>query len=781
MKRRLSLLVALLAMLCLPATMQADVVVKFKFVSGGEDITSLLNSPAVSIYQNGSVVKTASWEEYYDYVTNRYREGDGSVTLDDALVGTTLAYVSSLGHKAEFTVQADSSEIELNCSMLTVTAKDDEGNAMSGYSISLGGTTATSVRIYQNGQGVAYVVPGLYTYSWEYGSGTVDLSTDNSLSLTAKVEKIEEQKTYTVRIQPRYGNYPVGDSYYILYQDGVRVGEIYSRTNYSDYTYYWFTSVTAGTYEIRDRMDGTSGEVKIESDTTIYLDYHKVAFTSKCGSTANVGQQIGIGRLSDSYYNSDMAKLTDANGVAEFYLLSGSYKYWVAGSSTEFTVTKEDLSFNIETLMLTFKVQCDNLNAVGFRVNDVDVSAAADGTVSYGCLPGSEVQFEVMNGNSYSATTGMTVTADASKTVDVKLHALQFNSNYTGNNGIYVRTASGDYDLFTAGWNRKYYLIEGTYAYRDPATSAYVALDLTEDKTIDFNFATVTVNVVDTDGKTVTDTYVRLGSGSSERTDKSGNVVFRCVPGNYVLSWGGNSNYAEEITVEGDMQTTLTVPAFVDFSVEGLPGDDHTPSIVTPNNFYLGSIKEGVNSLRLDPTVEYHISGYHGTVKITNGCTITLGTLSVTSQGNGLAFPMENWDAVSTYNVIVGSPVRLSAIPVGNDKFQKWTVNGKDYTDAMIDFKTINRKTEATALFSGASTAVSRPMQTNSSLDFNESYITLPNEMEGSARIYTLDGKLVKQIGVVGDQIGIYDLPAGAYVLSFQHEEGVINARFVKK
>ena len=777
-------------MLCLPATMLADVNVKFKYVSGGEDISSLLHSPAVTVYQNGSAVKTASWGEYYDYNTYQYIYGDGSVTLDDELVGTTLAYVSSLGHKAEFTVQANMSAIELNCSKLTVTAKDEEGNAISDSHISLYGTTGTYVITDEDGQGVAYVASGLYTYSWKYGNGTVDLTADNSLSLTAKVETIEEQKTYTLSVRTRYGNYPVdyNDSYY-LYQDGTRLEYLYVRSNGSG-TRYWSTTVTAGTYEVRDRMGGTSGEFVVESDTTIYLDYHKVVFTSKCGSIANVDQVIGIGKPGDSY--DDSTESTNASGVAEFYLLSGNYRYKVAGSTTEFTVANEDLSFNIETVMLTFKVQCDNLNAVSFRVNDEAVAVAADGTISYGCLPGSEVWFVVTNnsGDYYSGSfaTGMTVTADASKTVDVKLHALQFTSNYTSADRIYVQSTSGSYTSSTADWNRKYYLIEGSYAYRDPATSAYVDLNLTEDKTIDFNFAAVTVNVVDTEGKTATDVSVRLGSNSSGWTDQSGNVVFHCVPGNYTLSWG-NRGYSdallvsEEITVESDMQTTLTIPAFVNFSVVGLGNsENYSYPVYTVDHLYVGSVnKEGENSLRLDPNGEYTISGYHGKTKISNGCTITLGTLSVTSQGNGLAFPMENWDAVSTYRVIVGSPVRLSAIPVGNDKFQKWTVNGKDYADAMIDFKTTSQNTEATAVFSGSSTAVSRPMQTNSSLDFNESYIILPNEMEGSARIYTLDGKLVKQIGVVGDQIGIYDLPAGAYVLSFQHEEGAINARFVKK
>ena len=374
---------------------------------------------------------------------------------------------------------------------------------------------------------------------------------------------------------------------------------------------------------------------------------------------------------------------------------------------------------------------------------------------------------------------GFTVTADASKTVDVKLHALQFTSNNTNSSGIIVRgekTLSG----FNSGlsWNKKYYLIEGAYAYRDPATSEYIAINLTEDKTIDFSFATVTVNVVDTDGKAVADASVSLGNNSA-RTDNSGTAVFHCVPGNYTLSWG-YALVSETIVVEGDMQTSLTIPALVSFNVVGL-NNDYGEYLYTVDNVRVGSVRWGENSLRLDPTAEYTINGYHGTTKITNGCTITLGTLSISSEGMGLAFPMENWEAVSSYGVIVGSTARLTAIPVSDDKFSKWTINGQDYETPVVDFKITEQNTLATAVFGGSGTNKVQAIQAGQSLDFNNRYITLPNEMTGVATIYTLDGKLVKQLGVAGDQIGIYDLPTGAYVLSFKHDGGVITARFIKK
>ena len=769
-------------MLCLPATMLADVEVEFKYCHGAEELQLQLNmgyDSDFSLYWNGMYVGRVVSNYDYDYETGNMLF-TYTASLSDSYVGQTIAYISSIGHRGEFVLSSEGNVVELQCSQLTVMAKDDEGNPVVDRSVSLNGLATRYGYTDENGLAVIYVAPGDYTWSWDFGNGTVDLSTDQTLELTAKIEKVKT--AYDVKFVCRYGNFPVSTSsnsfrFYVYQDGGQQIADFYS-DNYRE-----SVGLTAGTYQIRDDMGGASDKFTIESDTIIFVDYHKVTFTSKSGTTPNVNQNVVVTPkgVNSGYSFYSRSATTNAKGVAELYLLPGEYSYTAAGGKVDFTMGNEDKSIDIETVLVTFNIKCDNLSAPGFSVNGSSLTPSADGKLTYGCLPGAEVTLTISTGVSeYNSITSssMTVTADVSKTVDVEVYSLMFKSNYedempyiyyAGNNGYH------------ASWNRQYYMLAGTYRYQVSGQEETITLD--KNTVIEKNFATLTVNVKDTDGKAAADVYVRLGSNSSLRTDQSGNVVFHCVPGNYTLSWISGNYYdalvSEEITVESDMQTTLTIPAFVSFNIVGLKNSER--GVYTIDNLNVGSVKEGENSLRLDPNGEYTISGYHGKTKITNGCTITLGTLSVTSQGNGLAFPMENWDAISIYNVIVGSPVRFSAIPVGNDKFQKWTVNGKDYTDAMIDFKTTDQHTVATAVFSGLSTAVSSPIQTNGSLDFNDSYITLPNEMEGSARIYTLDGKLVKQIGVVGDQIGIYDLPAGAYVLSFQHSDGVINARFVKK
>lgn len=750
-KKLFSFWLAIMAMLCVPTDVQASVNVNFNFMHQEESVPGLYNDASVYIYYNGLRISYAYCRESYDYQTGRYvYPGIASAEISDSYVGKTLAYVSTLGHRGEFTLTETGDDVELQCAKLTVTAKDDDGNPLSNRTISLSGLASLSGRTDAEGQCVIYMAPGDYNWEWDFGSGTIDLSTDQTMEL----EKVEEQTYYTLSVVGRYGNFPVSGSYSV-YKDG---NEIWSHRD-----------IVAGSYQIRDKFDGTY-DIQIESDTTIYLDYQKVTFVSKSGTAPNVGQNISI--------NSKSAATTNGKGVAEVYLLPGTYNYTVAGGTRKLIVENADMTVDIETVKVAFNINCDDWSNLTFYLNNSEMRPTADGVINYGCLPGREVTLRVSNNSTstYSpeiVSSSMTVTADVPKTVDLNLYSMMFTANYPHGS---IKYESNNYSLV---WNKKYYLLAGTYQFSINGESETVVMD--KNTVIEKNYAKLTVNVTDTDGKKVEGCRISVkanNDSNSATTDDAGTAILYLPPGNHTLQIG---NYElRDISLEGDANENVVIPGIITFTVLS----NHLSNLYLYNEVGSGTyafVSPGEVKGRFDSAKEYWFSGVHGKTKITEGCTVTLGTLSVTSQGNGLAFPMENWDAVSTYDVIVGAPVRLSAIPVGNDAFQKWTINGNDYTNAMIDFKTTAQETVATAVFSGNSSAVSTPVHPSNSLEFSESYITLPGEMEGTARIYTFDGKLVKQLGVVGDQIGIYDLPAGAYVVSFQHGDGVINAQFLKK
>lgn len=420
---------------------------------------------------------------------------------------------------------------------------------------------------------------------------------------------------------------------------------------------------------------------------------------------------------------------------------------------------------------------------------------------SYSGEAGSEVVLSSSFG--YGVFYKITETLDADKTVDIQLYSLRYEANI--DKGLYLYTYG--INAFTSSYFAKleigtaYYLPAGSYWYSNETygvsenylTELFV---LDKNTVIDHHYYTLTVNMNDTNGEVVPNFPViahGTTSATDGRTDENGVVTFQLRSGEYQVGVyvTGNKPYGPDseksITItDTDATVTLTITGNITFNINNYTDHINQKNYrfcdinKTKSEYRTVSVENGVAKVRLIPGT-YYIDGYHGTAQVSDGCTITLGKLNVTCEGMGVAFPMENWEAVSSYDVIVGSPVRLTAIPVTDDKFQKWTINEKDYEVPVLDFKTSEPETTAKAVFGGMSSAVTRPMMANTTLNSDGRYIYLPAEVEGTARIYTLDGKLTKTIGVVGDQIGIYDLPTGAYVLTMESESGMVNARFLKK
>ena len=331
-----------------------------------------------------------------------------------------------------------------------------------------------------------------------------------------------------------------------------------------------------------------------------------------------------------------------------------------------------------------------------------------------------------------------------------------------------------------------------------------------------FGFATtsvawdVTVNVVDTDGKPADDVYVHAmvsTTGSSDGTRaEDGKVTFTLDEGQYIIIVTPKSGYyyqdsyynsyyaKQEVTVNQDMTITLTVPKKISFKVTSKDYSGRFEfTTLDYKRFSLEKDNENrIYSGRIDPNqqfriclndCEYNFIFVEGTITVSDGATIRVGTFNVQSEGEGLTFPRDEFAGNSSYWVVVGHPVRLAAIPVGENKFVSWDINGKEYTDPMIDFTVKDDVTTATAKFSGDIHNFVKAA--DSSIDKIEvrvdgNYLVLPASVEASASIYAADGHLAKRTGVVGDRMNISDLPSGAYVLSLNCQGKLQNAKFLK-
>lgn len=330
----------------------------------------------------------------------------------------------------------------------------------------------------------------------------------------------------------------------------------------------------------------------------------------------------------------------------------------------------------------------------------------------------------------------------------------------------------------------------------------------------------VTVNIVDTDGTPQDDVEVTLrpdeGYNYYRESTVNGKAVFTLLEGTYhiIEAVDAYDEYEidETIEVSKDMTVTYTLPKLISFDVmingmtlaqiyDSRGGYDEDASLITLfsldyRNRHSIRYKGGKVYSRLDPNQEYRVYydlfrvfrhddfGYvKGTTKISDGSTIRIATFNVQTDGEGLAFPRDEFAGNSSYYVFVGNPVRLAAVPVGDSKFVSWTINGKENTNAMIDFTVKDDITTATAKFSGE--IVNQVKTADSSIEnisvvVDGNYLVLPTDLDATASLYATDGRLVKRTGVVGNKINICDLPTGAYILSLTANGKRQNAQFVK-
>jgi hypothetical protein len=368
----------------------------------------------------------------------------------------------------------------------------------------------------------------------------------------------------------------------------------------------------------------------------------------------------------------------------------------------------------------------------------------------------------------------------------VKLYALQFTTNIETTNNVYLFNA--DNKRLEMNYGKKYYLLSGDYSYSQSYYGNPMGtVSLTQNTDVPLNYGILTVTVKDSKG-IVAGQQVSFGNYSRE-TDENGQVTFTELVGDEKFTLSARDCYVEkEITlVAGEQTTTLTIPDYVTFNVlyMGEP--------LTTNNLWLyaaedntisyrADVNNGTAQARLDPALKYVVNNYHGSTAITEGSTVSLGRLNVTCDGMGIALPMENWDAVSTYFVLVGTTVRLAAIPVSGASFTKWDIDGTEYTEGMIDLQLKNPVTTATAVFGGAVPTKVKEFQTNASFSSDGRFVYLPDNTKGKVSIFSLDGKLMRSIGINGNQVGIYDLPTGAYVITLDTDDGDTKiARFLKQ
>jgi len=766
MKRILLFLAVTMAALLIPNSAWASFQVSVAFTHGEDTIASYNDQPQIAFYYKGETVGQAyspyNYDEQWLYILD----------INDSYAGKTVSYESSLGHIGKITLSSsDPNKLSLDCKKLIVTIKDSQNQPLQYQSVSLTDENNQDYYCQMNnfGKDSVYLKVGVFRYYFDNRDGSFTLTKDDSLNLVKQVPQ-----TVTLRVKSRHGDFPLSGNSFRLYK--------YGEKDNSEYIYS-STQVKPGSYWIQDDAGTFTDKIDITKDTLVWLDYYKVTFNSKTGTSPNENQRISITADPESYYSQSVT--TNANGEASKLLLSGNYTYSAGGTTATFTVEKEDKTVNISTSKVVITLNSDEQDLLDdqdyrwYKGDDYGENVKPiNGKITIFAAPG-DYNLEINNVCNIEVKVNQ---GENAKTIS--LHSLKFTSNVASPGRIYVN------EIYSFNFNKKYLFAAGTYSYTlNYGGDAIGQIELNQNKEVPINYAKLTVTVSDDKGL-VQGERVDLGDRYSGVSDENGKVQFQVLAGGQFELAATSCDVSKPVTVDADKEERLTLSPYVNFNVESngqpLTANGLSISETTSGFDYNVNVKNGKAQARLDPTKTYTVGRYHGTATITEGSTLKLGYIHITTEGAGVAFPMENWETTSSYPVIVGATVRLTAIPAGGGAFTKWDVDGTSHTEAMLDLTISNPQTKAKAVF-GDATPDPNPTQVrqssiNATFSFDESYVYLPQSIEGKADIYSVDGKQVKSLGVSGNKIGIYDLSQGNYVLILNSDTDIPQvAKFNKK
>lgn len=482
--------------------------------------------------------------------------------------------------------------------------------------------------------------------------------------------------------------------------------------------------------------------------------------------------------------------------------------------------TKQSLRLELDYYDETEQYWQNNWRVTDWGVVDCDIAVKA-GTY----------RVRLVNQNSTTiGTKVITVTSDQTVTFDLLTLSVNVNAPEEIKNSLFISLSRNEGNSYyssslTSGlgvtkWDIA--LTEGKYritlnqqkgSYNN-YTIGSKEIELTSDQAVTFDVSTITVKVVEPDGTPLegVNVYYSINNygGIDGTTDVNGYCSLIATDESEIRIHCSDSYMSSAVqlfTLAGNKTITVTFPKIIAFKVM-LNGEPY--SIPSGYGIYLGDednthvceqIGNGLFQTRVDPESRYRLrlsDDDHkvyttaNSIRISKDMTIRVGRFATKADGVGLDFFMGdgsylNFDTEYGWSAVIigGTPVRIAAVPVGNEQFVCWDVNGKEYNSPMIDFTPKDDYTVATAKFTGEISNQVKGIAGQGSESINVTieggYLVLPADVEAEAAIYATDGRLTKKTGVVGSRIYINNLPDGAYVLVLTIDGRRQAATFVKQ
>lgn len=738
-------------------------------------------SEYVYIYQNGKQVASG-------YTSS----SKGSVTI--TLPAGEYSYKTATNFTGDITA---SSTVTLGHKKVTFTVKDNAGNPINSERIRIYEDGIEVSSEYTNSSGIAefYLKPSdKYAYKTSFAQAAFSLLNDASLNLTKS----------NVSIIAKYQNYPVDDNFTLYpYSDrSTSLATAYSSATNGEVKF----NLTTGKYWLKNKLNIYTELNITNSNQQILLDYKKVHFISN-QTVPNILKNIVV---SNGTYSTD-TKITDGKGYADFYLLPGSYTYSHLGMSAPFTVTN-DMTINLTTQTVTFNLR-NGTTSAAYANQPFKIGKDMNSLSSYITNSSGTCQVNLSAG-SYIFSDGFSsypfIISGSGQTITPPLYDVTFNiaQNLSGAMPDYIYVTSintgksVNYNPYSEGM--KVCLLQGDYNIRCQGDgfsySHLIPFTVNQNTTVQ-GLYTFQLNVKDNNNAAISGiSYYIKQDGSfintSFTTNNQGVATAFLPNGNYQL-YDTKTQEEKPFTINNQNNTlNLQLPNEITINVTK-DGQAITAGYVMVYNEQKTSVQSvkiinGTGKARLKSGSNYYVMmSIAGAASMQQKIPISSGnvnldfiSLQIKSEGKGIAFPYQTDDNNLVY-YLKQSTIRLAAVPMKGWTCTKWTINGTNINDDLIDY-TLNGVTVATAIFEqNTPSGVAEARMSSNSLAIYpnpaETQINFSEDLSGNAYIYSSSGSLVKQIYVFGNGINISDLSSGVYVLVIETENQSYKGSFIKK
>lgn len=769
--QNLTMLRPLLSLLLLACSLFCQAVTFYAKYQGQNLDPSITSSWYISLYKDGERLK---YDSFYDKESVRFSTDDDS-----------YSYLTDLNHRGAVNA---GDIVYLKSGLFKYLLHDSDGRPLKGVTVKIyeDGDEVKSITSNSEGMAQCYLAEGdKYAYKSEGSSG--------SFAIVADKETVINDNSISVML--KYQDFPVPGNFTLVADSGTESSSayIFSSSSSGRLT---FACSYGRSYRIKNAYDVYSDPfTPTVSNNSFVVEHRKVTFVSG-SDDPNILYDFKIMGQSQST-NYGLGKISDGKGYIVYYLMPGKYKYSHLGSIVPFEVDDSDLTLTLITNPKTLRLtDVFGKGVPGQKIKILDSNGGE--SQEYVSDNSGNVPFKAISDGCYAQVNGFgQFPVDSSTPPEIRLTELIFDNEIfdqatsiilsDGKNTLSVNP--GKHLWVPSNSRYTYSVFRGSQILINNAEIdsrgsivaiganlnkiTFVASEENDTPVSGFRFYIYTGNSVAFNGSTdfKGECTVYLKDGFYEFKDQSMQVISAvAIDGNQMISYVTPS------------EKVLTV------NVDGRPWDGYVTFVRENGETVSMTCRQGIGRVRLPDNDRCAVAVGSMThtckVNVNDGMTLDFYETHVTSNGDGLAFPIVSYYYENTQSKMLGGEnLHLVAVPAANSSFKHWLINGERYESAVVDYK-VSSSIDAVAVFEtqGASKIESiGSLQSGLGITEENGFLLFDRKICGNVDIYNASGVKVYSSYVMSDKMDISAFTTGVYIAVVIEGTSQYSYRFIKK